>query len=98
MSGGNGGPSPEALALHLVPVDPDAGRVDVRAALPPETVRQALRERDGGPLAAVIAGALLRVIAADAPEPLATAAGEAAAVLEAGMAAAAVLVGRDDAP
>ena len=85
MSGGNGGAP--AVVLRLVPVDPERGRVDVRATLPPEAVREALA--DGGPLALVIAGALLRTIAAESPEPVATAAREAAATLDARMAEAA---------
>ena len=80
MSGGNAG-GPDVLTLHLVPVDPEAGRVDVQATLPPSLVVEAMQHGDGGPVAVVIAGALLRSLAATA------------ATLDAGMTAAAPWIG-----
>ena len=65
VGAGSGGPPPAAVALHLVPVDPDAGRVDMRATLPPEAVPQTLRQRDGDPLPAAAVEEEAQIIGRD---------------------------------
>ena len=83
--GGDGG-DPLGVVLYLVPANPATGRVDVRAILPPDMVRDCLAERDGGPLAAVIARALLRSLTTNTPDSIRQAAKQAAAILESGLA------------
>ncbi len=86
---GGEGDDPLDVVLYLVPANPATGRVDVRAILPATMVRECLDEGDGGPLAAVIARALLRNLMTTTPDPVRRAAKEAAAVLDAGLATAA---------
>ena len=69
------------VRLRLVPVDPERGRVDVRATVPPGLVRSAVEHGDGGPVALLIAHALLTGLAGTAPADVALPAHEAAAVL-----------------
>ena len=84
MSAGNGGAGRVAV-VHLVPVDLVRGRVDVRATISPEVALAAQDVKDGGVVALVIAQLLLESVAATAPRPVAGAAREALAALDAGM-------------